>query len=173
MINCFDSKFYCLLLSHNSIEVVREVMEGLLTYLNFTLSTLLLYNFEKEQYDALFAKARLPEKESFLKRELKEVDGEPPQNDKELDLKKPANKRKITRRNQIQDTKKDVSKSTLSNQVFEVLKPAISSCSPNMTQPTQRKRGRPSGKRKAGGLPSSGPRLVPCRETRATTQVLW
>ena len=36
------------------MDVMREVVQGLQTYLNFTLSTLLLYNFEREQYKALF-----------------------------------------------------------------------------------------------------------------------
>lgn len=36
------------------MDVMREVVQGLQTYLNFTLSTLLLYNFEREQYNALF-----------------------------------------------------------------------------------------------------------------------
>ena len=36
------------------MDVMREIVQGLQTYLNFTLSTLLLYNFEREQYKVLF-----------------------------------------------------------------------------------------------------------------------
>eukprot|EP00795_Rhopilema_esculentum_P000420 gene420-10090_t len=37
-----------------NIEIVREMVQGLQTYLNFTLSALLLYNFEREQYSHIF-----------------------------------------------------------------------------------------------------------------------
>ena len=36
------------------MQIVQEMLEGLHTYFNFTLTSLLLYNFERDQYNHLF-----------------------------------------------------------------------------------------------------------------------
>ena len=45
--------YFLLLFLTNSFNLIKEVMDGLRIYFDFTLPTLLLYNFEREQYQAV------------------------------------------------------------------------------------------------------------------------
>ena len=45
---------------HFSLRIVEELIEGLNTYFNFFLHTLLLYNFEREQYQSFFPLQKVP-----------------------------------------------------------------------------------------------------------------
>ena len=44
-----------------SLNIVQELVTGLNTYFNFTLASLLLYNFEREQYGSFFPVKKLSE----------------------------------------------------------------------------------------------------------------
>ena len=147
-------------------------MEGLLTYLNFTLSTLLLYNFEKEQYHALFSNERILERGSEWKREAKVGVCTPPQG-KISEAKVFPGKRKLSRRKQVQENKEAVLENK-SNQLSEIMTPSVSgSCGVEVTQPTRKKRGRPYGTRKIGATLPNSQRPISRRETRATAQVIF
>ena len=140
-------------------------MEGLLTYLNFTLSTLLLYNFEKEQYHALFSNERISEGGNKV---AKEVSVCAPPRGKIF-----PSKRKVARRKQMHENKEEVLENK-SSQLSEIKTPSVSgSCGVEVMQPTRKKRGRPCGTRKIGATLSISQRPISRRETRATAQVIF
>lgn len=43
-----------------SLTIVKELIDGLNTYINFFMNTLLLYNFEREQYHSFFPQQKVP-----------------------------------------------------------------------------------------------------------------
>jgi len=154
-----------------NIEVVREVVEGLLTYLNFTLSTLLLYNFEKEQYDAWFANERRSARDNDLKVEASES-GSIALQSKGSDANLSYSKRKLAGCKQLPESTWRLSGNTVSDHASEVdISSLSSSCEAKTVHPVQKKRGRPSRKHKIDAPVPNGHRIVPRRKTRATVQL--
>ena len=149
-------------------------MEGLQTYLNFTLSTLLLYNFEKEQYDALFSNRMFSEGEKgeFAEQTVK-VDSAPLQQQlKASESNKSPSKRKSTRRKQLQEYEYEMSGYNAEGATAEVLMPPVSHFREDEAmQSPPRKRGRPSRKQKVGLASTSSQKTLSRRETRANAQV--
>lgn len=152
---------------------MREVVEGLQTYLNFTLSTLLLYNFEKEQYDELFSN-------TYVSKVQENPVSDPPKIQEETVLlqqqptvpesRKWPSKRKSTRRNKLKHDEDETSESRSSNQAAESAVPQVADSNGGIIMhPPQRKRGRPSRKSKLELLSAQKP--IPRRETRATGHV--
>ena len=50
---CTTDTFFIQFLFYYSSNLIKEVMDGLRIYFDFTLPTLLLYNFEREQYQTV------------------------------------------------------------------------------------------------------------------------
>ena len=136
-------------------------MEGLQTYLNFTLSSLLLYNFEKEQYDDLFVR-----KKAFA------ADNEPETKMKESGATVSPNKRKALRNNKVSEDLDEVAENGSKELVPAVLSPSVTNDHGDEALPIPpKKRGRPFGKRRAKALLSNKQKTVSRRDTRAKAQV--
>ena len=137
------------------------------------MSTLLLYNFEKEQYDAWFACERRSARDNDLKWEANE-NGSSALQCRGSDGNLSSYKRKLASCKKLPVGTSKLSGNTVSGHASEVEISSLSSSNEAKTvHPVHKKRGRPSRKHKIGAPLPNSHRVVPRRKTRATVQVLF
>eukprot|EP00794_Sanderia_malayensis_P008444 gene8444-9346_t len=136
--------------SHSTINlhIVNEVVCGLQTYLNFTISTLLLYNFERDQFNSFFPLTVQPRQQS-KETNLKTTSGNSVNNKEEQKWTSfTSTKKKYTRRQFRSTSSVHLKKAKLLKQTKPVkslaaLSSNVSSTGTNEPPPAPRKRGRP------------------------------